>query len=83
MVDLTRASLVEQGSTVLGLAALDEEADPDNDRELAGQLADAAAHVGAMTPARPAEFVAETAGMSQPGSHGTGSHGTGSHGRSR
>ncbi|MGP3638191.1 VWA domain-containing protein [Streptomyces sp. 24-1644] len=55
-------ALVEQGSTVLGLAALDEEADPDYDRELAGRLADAGAHVGAMTPARLAEFVAERLG---------------------
>lgn len=55
-------ALVEQGSTVLGLAALDEEADPDYDRELAGRLADAGAHVGAMTPGRLAAFVAERLG---------------------
>ncbi len=54
--------LVEQGSTVLGLAALDEEADPAYDRELAGRLAEAGAHVGAMTPGRLAEFVAEKVG---------------------
>ena len=44
--------LVEQGSKVLGLAALDEEANPAYDRELAQRLADAGAHVGAMTPGR-------------------------------
>ncbi|MFJ5924917.1 DUF5682 family protein [Kitasatospora sp. NPDC092948] len=54
--------LVEQGSTVLGLAALDEEADPVYDRELAGRLAALGAHVGAMTPGRLAEFVAEKVG---------------------
>ena len=55
-------ALTEQGVTVLGLAALDEDADPDYDRELAGRLAQAGAHVGAMTPARLAEFVAEKLG---------------------
>ncbi|MFD0292650.1 VWA domain-containing protein [Streptomyces sp. NPDC127061] len=54
--------LVEQGSTVLGLAALDEEADPDYDRVTAGKLAAAGAHIGAMTPGRLAEFVAERLG---------------------
>jgi hypothetical protein len=54
--------LVEQGSTVLGLAALDEDAEPDYDRLTAGQLASAGAHVGAMTPGRLAEFVAERLG---------------------
>jgi hypothetical protein len=54
--------LVEQGATVLGLAALDEEADPVYDRNLAGQLAAVGAHVGAMTPGRLAEFVAEKVG---------------------
>ncbi|MFJ5815804.1 VWA domain-containing protein [Streptomyces sp. NPDC093108] len=54
--------LVEQGSTVLGLAALDEDADPDYDRLTAGKLASAGAHIGAMTPGRLAEFVAERLG---------------------
>ncbi|MFF1646547.1 VWA domain-containing protein [Streptomyces sp. NPDC058240] len=54
--------LAEQGSTVLGLAALDENADPDYDRLTAGKLAAAGAHVGAMTPGRLAEFVAERLG---------------------
>ncbi|MFD0531441.1 VWA domain-containing protein [Kitasatospora arboriphila] len=38
----TVRSLTGQGATVLGLAALDEEAAPAYDRELAGLLADAA-----------------------------------------
>ncbi|MFF2010540.1 VWA domain-containing protein [Streptomyces sp. NPDC058195] len=54
--------LVEQGSTVLGLAALDEDADPSYDRATAGRLASAGARVGAMTPGRLAEFVAERLG---------------------
>ncbi|WP_369184854.1 VWA domain-containing protein [Streptomyces sp. Y1] len=58
----TVRSLAGQGATVLGLAALDEEAAPAYDRELAGQLADAGAHVGAMTPGMLAEFVAERLG---------------------
>ncbi|MEU3978635.1 VWA domain-containing protein [Streptomyces sp. NPDC026672] len=58
----TVRGLVEQGSTVLCLAALDEEADPVYDRDLAGRLAEAGAHVGAMTPGRLAEFVAEKVG---------------------
>jgi Mg-chelatase subunit ChlD len=54
--------LVEQGTHVLGLAALDEEANPQYDRELAQKLADAGAHVGAMTPGELASFVAERIG---------------------
>jgi Mg-chelatase subunit ChlD len=55
----TVARLAEQGTQVLGLAALDEEANPAYDRALAQRLADAGAHVGAMTPGRLAAFVAE------------------------
>ncbi|MFF6776619.1 VWA domain-containing protein [Streptomyces sp. NPDC012637] len=55
-------ALVEQGTTVLGLAALDEEARPAYDRQVAQRLADAGAHVGAMTPGQLAEFVAERLG---------------------
>ncbi|MEU4684219.1 VWA domain-containing protein [Streptomyces xinghaiensis] len=55
----TVRQLVQQGTTVLGLAALDEEANPSYDRELAGRLAREGAHMGAMTPGRLAEFVAE------------------------
>ncbi|WP_030865641.1 VWA domain-containing protein [Streptomyces sp. NRRL S-37] len=58
---LTRTvrDLTGQGVTVLGLAALDEEAAPSYDRDLAGRLAEAGAHIGAMTPGHLAEFVAE------------------------
>ncbi|MGW1894856.1 VWA domain-containing protein [Streptomyces sp. NPDC002004] len=58
----TVRSLTEQGTTVLGLAALDEEANPAYDRELASRLADAGAQVGAMTPGHLAAFVAERLG---------------------
>ena len=58
----TVARLAEQGTQVLGLAALDEEANPSYDRELAQRLADAGAHVGAMTPGQLAAFVAERLG---------------------
>lgn len=52
-------ALVAQGSTVLGLAALDEQADPVYDRELAARLVEAGAHVGAMTPGQLAAWLAE------------------------
>ncbi|MGW6704939.1 VWA domain-containing protein [Streptomyces sp. NPDC054956] len=55
-------ALTGQGTTVLGLAALDEDANPAYDRETAQRLADAGAHVGAMTPGQLAEFVAERLG---------------------
>ncbi|GAB3231523.1 hypothetical protein GCM10027447_26680 [Glycomyces halotolerans] len=55
----TVKELRDQGTEVLGLAALDEEANPEYDRRLAGRLAAAGAHIGAMTPAHLAEFVAE------------------------
>jgi Mg-chelatase subunit ChlD len=55
----TVKGLCEQGTHVLCLAALDEEANPDYDRALAKRLANAGAHVGAMTPGQLAEFVAE------------------------
>ncbi|WP_030542017.1 VWA domain-containing protein [Streptomyces albus] len=58
----TVRQLVQQGTTVLGLAALDEEANPSYDRELAGRLAREGAHMGAMTPGQLAEFVAERLG---------------------
>jgi Mg-chelatase subunit ChlD len=58
----TVKGLVEQGTHVLGLAALDEDANPDYDRALAQQLADVGAHVGAMTPGQLAEFLAEKIG---------------------
>ncbi|MCP9619785.1 VWA domain-containing protein [Nocardia otitidiscaviarum] len=58
----TAAALVAEGTTVLGLAALDEQADPVFDRELGQRLADVGVHVGAMTPGELAAFIAETIG---------------------
>jgi Mg-chelatase subunit ChlD len=52
-------SLCDQGTTVLGLAALDERANPDYDRDLARRLVAVGAHVGAMTPGELASFIAE------------------------
>jgi hypothetical protein len=52
-------ALVGQGSTVLGLAALDEQADPVYDRALAARLVEAGAHVGAMTPGQLAAWLAD------------------------
>lgn len=51
-------ALVAQGTTVLGLAALDEKADPAYDRVLAGKLVELGAHVGAMTPGELAAWLA-------------------------
>ncbi|MEV6931061.1 VWA domain-containing protein [Dactylosporangium sp. NPDC051485] len=56
------AALVEQGTKVLCLAALDEQADPVYDRAMAQRLADTGAAVGAMTPGELAAFVAEQVG---------------------
>jgi Mg-chelatase subunit ChlD len=56
--------LVQQGTHVLGLAALDEEANPCYDRQTAQQIADTGARVGAMTPGQLAAFVAEQVGGS-------------------
>lgn len=53
------AALTAQGSQVLGLAALDEQARPDYDRELAKRLVNVGAHVGAMTPGQLAAWIAE------------------------
>lgn len=52
-------TLCQQGVTFLGLAALDSKANPEYDRELAGECAKVGAHVGAMTPGQLAEFVAD------------------------
>jgi Mg-chelatase subunit ChlD len=54
----TAKQLLESGVTLLGLAALDERADPNYDRALAGKLVAMGAHVGAMTPGELAEWVA-------------------------
>lgn len=52
-------SLCDQGTTVLGLASLDERANPHYDRDLAARLALVGAHVGAMTPGELASFLAD------------------------
>ncbi len=51
--------LVESGVTFLGLAALDDRANPCYDIETAERLVKLGAHVGAMTPGELAEWVAE------------------------
>lgn len=58
----TVRGLVEQGTKVLGLAALDEQANPVYNRAVAQRLADVGASVGAMTPGELAAFVAEQVG---------------------
>ena len=58
----TVGELAAQGTHVLALAALDEQANPDFDRTMAQRLADAGAKVGAMTPGELAAFVAEHVG---------------------
>jgi Mg-chelatase subunit ChlD len=55
----TAKKLLESGVTLLGLAALDEQADPNYDRALAERLVAMGAHVGAMTPGELAEWVAQ------------------------
>ncbi|MDX2272492.1 MAG: VWA domain-containing protein [Cyanobacteriota bacterium] len=51
--------LLESGVTLLGLAALDQQADPVYNHELAGKLVALGAHVGAMTPGELAEWIAQ------------------------
>ncbi len=51
-----------QGVTLLGLAALDEEATPSYDRRVASMLADRGMHIAALTPDRFAEWLAEVMG---------------------
>lgn len=58
LVALTR-DLVAQGTRVLGLAALDEQANPSFDRHVAQQLVDVGAQVGAMTPGQLAGWLAQ------------------------
>jgi len=55
----TVRGLCEQGTKVLGLAALDDQATPTYDRELAQRLVDVGAHVAAMTPGELANWIAE------------------------
>jgi hypothetical protein len=51
--------LVESGVHLLGLAALDEQANPNYDRDLAQQMVNLGTQVGAMTPGELAAWVAE------------------------
>ncbi len=53
-------ALVDQGTIVLGLAALDDVANPAYDKDTARKLANVGAHVGAMTPGQLVEFIART-----------------------
>ncbi|MBN3821875.1 VWA domain-containing protein, partial [Paraburkholderia sp. Se-20369] len=52
-------TLAESGAKVLGLAALDGQAKPAYDREMAARLVNAGAQVGAMTPGQLAGWLAE------------------------
>ena len=54
--------LCESGVTLLGLAALDAEAEPNYDRNLAERMVNLGAHVAAMTPGELAEWVAQKVG---------------------
>lgn len=56
------AALCAQGTKVLGLAALDEQANPTFDRALAQRCVDVGAQVGAMTPGELAAWIAEKVG---------------------
>ncbi|WPB82064.1 VWA domain-containing protein [Archangium violaceum] len=51
--------LCAQGTKVLGLAALEPDATPNYDRDMARRLVDVGAHVGAMTPGQLAAWIAE------------------------
>ncbi len=51
--------LIESGVKFLGLAALDERANPVYDKQLAQRMTNIGAHVGAMTPGELANWVAE------------------------
>jgi hypothetical protein len=53
------ADLVAQGSRVLGLAALDQDATPAYDRAMAARLVEVGAEVGAMTPGQLAGWLAD------------------------
>jgi len=52
-------ALCDGGSIVLGLAALDEQANPAYDKDTAQRLVQVGAHVGAMTPGELVAFIAE------------------------
>ena len=51
--------LIDSGATLLGLAALDERAEPTYDHAVAARLVQMGAHVAAMTPGELAAWVAE------------------------
>ncbi len=53
------AALCAQGTQVLGLGALDEQANPALDREMAQRLVNVGAQVGVMTPGQLAAWIAE------------------------
>ncbi|HEY3997389.1 MAG TPA: VWA domain-containing protein [Candidatus Xenobia bacterium] len=55
-------ALCEQGTHVLGLAALDPAAHPRYDREMAEKLVEVGAHVAAMTPGQLAAWIGEKIG---------------------
>ncbi len=55
----TAKQLVESGVTLLGLAALDDAANPTYDRDLAERIVALGGHVAAMTPGELADWVAE------------------------
>ncbi len=55
----TVKSMLEGGTTVLGLAALDYHGEPTYDKDLAQTLVNMGAHVGAMTPGELAAWVSE------------------------
>ncbi|MBL8215133.1 MAG: VWA domain-containing protein [Bryobacterales bacterium] len=54
--------IIESGAHLLGLAALNERAVPEYDRNTAAYIAKLGAHVGAMTPGELANWVAEKVG---------------------
>jgi hypothetical protein len=58
----TTKMMVDSGVNVLGLAALDENADPYYDRGVAEHMVQLGAHVAAMTPGELAEWVAAKVG---------------------
>jgi len=57
--------LCAQGSRVLGLAALDQDAVPNYDRDMARKLVEVGAEVGAMTPGQLAKWLAEKLSLGQ------------------
>ena len=61
LIEHVRA-LCTQGSKVLGLAALDEQANPAYDRDLARALVEVGAHIGAVTPGELVTWIADKVG---------------------